>query len=162
MNNLIGLAVLLSLVLGILIIWWQKKHYYYLRTFFVKEKSKNAQQTNIIQLKASGQFVWNQTEIPNGKNQPARFVVMEGEYLKQADQIVIQPDKSYQLKYKNVADLVKNRPAQVGHAVADQPIILNLGKDKSVFLSGQALKSVAQTSPIKIEKLKKMTQPQSA
>ncbi|MEN2661577.1 hypothetical protein [Lacticaseibacillus paracasei] len=133
MATSISILVLSMIAAGMAIMTYQRRKYFYLGTFFVG----HGMTSTVIDLKNSGHYTINITNVGQNPKSPASFQIEEGSFRKTGSVIDLNPDKLSTFTYPDAQALMAN--SWGGHDESEPESHQIALKNRMLVLSGEAL-----------------------
>lgn len=149
---IMAILVLGAIGLTLLIYLLQKQKYFYLHSYFLKRKNDSL----ILRLKANGNYVINQTFVPQNPNDSFQFDIIEGQYQNQHSQITLKPINKLEVTFPNLNAFMHNQVEKVAQDsnINNKKIVLQLCQS-NLFWHKLKLIPIQKSKVIRIKQYQK-------
>ncbi|MDE3314580.1 hypothetical protein [Lacticaseibacillus zeae] len=153
----ISILVLAMIAAGMGIMLYQRRKYFYLGTFFIG----HGMTSTVINLKNSGHYVINITNVSENPQAPASFKIEEGSFRKDGTVIDLKPEKLSTFTYPNSQALTTNDWG--GHEESESESHQISLQNHALMLSGEELQPLNQGKVVTVKQfMQNKKKPKSA
>ena len=142
----ISILVIAMIAAGMAIITYQRHKYFYLGTFFVGHDMTST----VIDLKNSGHYTINITNVGQNPKSPTSFQIEEGSFRKNGSVIDLIPDKLSTFTYPDANALMVNNWG--GHEESEPENHQIVLKNRALVFSGETLQPLDKGKVVTIKR----------